>query len=44
MFEDLFYHLLPRCRDLTPKHRFRFKNPLHTIDATTIDLGLSVFL
>ncbi len=43
IFEDLFYHLLTRCRDLTPKHRFRFKNPLYTIDATTIDLCLSVF-
>ena len=37
------YHLLARCKDLTPKHRFRFKNPLFTIDATTIDLCLSVF-
>lgn len=43
IFEDMFYHLLERCRDLTPKHRFRFKNPLYTIDATTIDLCLSVF-
>ena len=32
-----------RCRDLTPKHRFRFKNPLYTIDATVIDLCLPVF-
>ena len=43
IFEDMFYHLLARCRNLTPKHRFRFKNPLYTIDATTIDLCLSVF-
>jgi hypothetical protein len=43
IFEDMFYHLLCRCRSLTPKHRFRFKNPLYTIDATTIDLCLSVF-
>jgi hypothetical protein len=43
MFEESFYHLLARCKDLTPKHRFRFKNPLYTIDATTIDLCLSVF-
>lgn len=39
----MFYHLLARCRDLTPKYRFRFKNLLYTIDATTIDLCLSVF-
>lgn len=43
IFEDMFYHLLARCRDLTPKHRFRFTHPLYTIDATTIDLCLSVF-
>ena len=43
VFEDTFYKLLDRCQDLTPKHRFRFKNPLYTIDATTIDLCLSMF-
>jgi hypothetical protein len=43
MYEGLFYHLLGRCQDLTPKHRFRFNNPLYTIDASTIDLCLSVF-
>lgn len=43
IFEELFYHLLSKCKDLTPKHRFRFKNPLYTIDATTIDLCLSMF-
>ncbi|MEK7776093.1 MAG: IS4 family transposase [Planctomycetota bacterium] len=42
-FENLFYHLLSRCKNLTPKHKFRFKNPLYTIDASTIDLCLSVF-
>ena len=43
IFEGLFYHLLDRCKNLTPKHKFRFKNPLYTIDASTIDLCLSVF-
>lgn len=43
IFEGLFYKLLERCQEVTPKHRFRFKNPLHSIDATTIDLCLSVF-
>ena len=38
IFETLFYALLERCRDHTPKHRFRFKNQLHSIDSTTIDL------
>jgi hypothetical protein len=43
IFEDLFYHLLARCKDLTPKHRFKFKNQLYSIDASVIDLCLSVF-
>jgi hypothetical protein len=43
IFEGLFYNLLARCKTLTPKHKFRFKNPLYTIDASTIELCLSVF-
>jgi hypothetical protein len=43
IYEDLFYALLERCRDLTPKHRFRFKNPLHTLDATMIEMSLESF-
>lgn len=43
VFEGLFYKLLDRCHTVTPRHRFKFKNPLHSIDATTIDLCLSVF-
>lgn len=43
VFESLFYKLLQRCRSLTPRHKFRFKNPLYTIDATTISLCLSIF-
>lgn len=43
IFETLFYALLERCRSHTPHHRFKFKNPLYSIDATTIDLCLSVF-
>lgn len=43
IFEHLFYKLLERCRNLTPKHKFRFKNPLYTIDATIINLCLSIF-
>jgi hypothetical protein len=43
IFEGLFYNLMGRCKTLTPKHKFRFKNPLYAIDASTIDLCLSVF-
>lgn len=43
IFESLFYSLYERCRSLTPKHKFKFKNPLYSLDATTIDLCLSMF-
>jgi len=43
IFETLFYSLLGRCMALAPKHRFRFKNKLYSIDATTIELCLSMF-
>jgi hypothetical protein len=43
LYEKLFYVLLDKCRSVTPHHKFRFKNPLYTLDATVIDLCLSVF-
>jgi putative transposase len=43
VYEKLFYQILERCRSLTPKHKFRFHNPLYTWDATTIDLCLAMF-
>lgn len=43
IFERLFYALLERCRDVTPKHRFRFKNPLHSLDSTVIELCLAAY-
>ena len=43
IFEGLFYQILERCKDITPKHKFRFKNPLYTIDASTIELCLAAF-
>ncbi|MCK5015214.1 MAG: IS4 family transposase [Candidatus Omnitrophica bacterium] len=43
IFEGLFYKLLERCQMLTPKHKFKFKNPLYSLDATIIDLCLNSF-
>lgn len=43
IYQELFAALLPRCRDLAPKHKFRFKNPLKSFDATTIRLCLEMF-
>jgi hypothetical protein len=43
VFQGTFYRLLEHCKEVTPKHRFKFKNPLHSIDSTVIDLCLSAF-
>jgi len=43
LYEALFGKLLSRCQAFGPKHRFRFKNKLYSLDASTIDLCLSVF-
>lgn len=43
IFEGLFYKLLTKCQSVTPKHRFKFKNPLYSLDSTVIDLCLSIF-
>ena len=43
LYEALFGKLLARCQATASKHRFRFKNKLYSLDASTIDLCLSVF-
>ena len=42
-FEQLFYKILEQTKKFTPKHKFKFKNPLYVLDATVIDLCLSTF-
>ena len=42
-YEALFSKLFTQCQSQTSGHRFRFKNPLYSLDASTIDLCLSVF-
>ena len=43
LYEALFAKLLARCQCHAPKHNFKFKNKLYSLDASTIDLCLSVF-
>lgn len=45
VFEDAFYSLLDEARGIAAlrKRRFRFKNPLRSIDASTIHLCREVF-
>jgi hypothetical protein len=43
LYEALFSKLLNRCQSVVPGHNFRFKNPLYSLDASTIDLCLLAF-
>jgi hypothetical protein len=43
IFKDVFYGLLDKCRELAPRHTFRFKNPLYTFDSTLINVCLSLY-
>jgi len=43
LFEDLFYAILATVPVKDQNHGFKFKNPLYSIDATTIDLCLKLF-
>ena len=43
LYEALFGKLLTRCQGVAPDHDFRFNHPLYSLDASTIDLCLSVF-
>jgi transposase len=43
LFKKLFGFMLSKCQPLAPRHKFRFKNPLYSLDATVIDLCLSLY-
>lgn len=43
LYENIFSRLLKRCQSMKGQHQFRFKNPLYSLDASAIDLSLSVF-
>jgi len=43
VYKALFGKLLKRCQSQAPGHGFKFKNELYSLDASTIDLCLSLF-
>lgn len=43
LYEELFGKLLGRCQAVLPGHEFSFKNKLYLLDATHIEMCLSVF-
>jgi putative transposase len=42
-FEALFALMYQRCQPRAPKHKFKFKNKLYSLDATVVSLCLSLF-
>jgi putative transposase len=43
LYQSLFYSVLKRQPANPGAHRFRFKNPLYSLDASLIDLSLKLF-
>jgi putative transposase len=43
LYEELFYQLVEQATKEAGDHGFRFKNPLYSMDATTIDLCMNLF-
>lgn len=43
LYEQVFSRLLKRCQSVPGNHKFRFKNPLYSLDASAIELSLSMF-
>ncbi|MEX2488407.1 MAG: IS4 family transposase [Pseudomonadales bacterium] len=43
LYEAVFHRLLAHCTSMRGRHKFRFKNPLYSLDASAIDLSLKAF-
>ncbi len=43
LYQSLFFKLLGRFKKQPGKHKFKFKNPLYSLDASAIDLSLNLF-
>ena len=43
LYEVLFQRLVKRCQCVSPQHKFRFKNPLFSLDSSLIELSLALF-
>lgn len=43
ILKEVFYGLVEKCREFTPRHRFTFKNPLYSFDSTLINVCLSLY-
>lgn len=42
-FQELFGKLYARCQNVRPRHKFKFKGKLFSLDASLLDVSLKVF-
>lgn len=42
IFEEAFYHLLPKVQRMAPRHKLRIQNKILVLDSTTIELCLTL--
>ena len=40
--QEIFFHVLGKCKPVLPKHKFRFSNEFYSLDATVISLCLTL--
>jgi len=43
LYQKLFFDLLEKCKAISPKKKFRFKNKLVSIDTTLVELCITMF-
>ena len=43
ILKEVFYSLLEKCRDLAPRHRFKFNKELYSFDSTLINVCFSLY-
>ncbi len=43
LYQALFGRLLQRCQSQPGQHKFRFKNPLYSLDASALNLSIKLF-
>lgn len=43
LYQNVFYQLLDKCRAVAPGKKFRFKNKLFSLDASLVELCISLF-
>lgn len=42
VLQEIFFHVLGKCKPILPKHKFRFSNEFYSLDATVISLCLTL--